>query len=1223
MSLQSQLTNRGTRMTEHFSQLYTRFESAIRITSPQQEPKEQKKLSPEEQETNKCSPLKYSDLSQDTLNSDVINTEGISLSAAGSPNDSSDHSTYGSPELTLGDLLETSKVHNATIGSIRVMELPPELNKSVGSDGKRREKPVCFSKIKMIDKCSTAKKLGEMEGARSRRQSPMHGKRAKRRLSEEFDEQAKDKNSKVVTTHKAVNSPVKEVPDNIHEVHGVYFESREDADKQCNAPSEEDTWYVTMDDPHIYENIEFKQKEINVDEATPATRSPKESTPQNTPPTKSPRTDSSEQTSTLKKLTAVKHRMEKIIQDLGCPEDTLSLSESMCSTLKKDRSHSVDDLMTSDMSVQLSDSMYDPINLSSQLWGHVSPPRQPPSPETIRKRLFSTSRNNSPMANADPADDGTILWATSFSESLLSSTKSQKCHGLMQSKSSAFRPYTKSSSSSKKKPKGSSSSSKKHKYSESVNPPNNVDYICKNDSARAEILKSVSKRLFETPNLDDMEPVALPDLSISDLKSSNFQMTKWFSTPKLMAPSNDGNDTKGEESLSGDGDKTLIANSPSPRSTVSSDSGHGSCLSASPLHSNGKDSSNKPNNEQMSAKIGKNGDNEPIYETIGDTDSCAALKGATCPEKEEEDEVSPADHTYARIEETISLKPPALPDRLCEYNLFERVENEAKMKLESPKKAVDNSLYSRVDKCQHCSTCPNCHPQQPAPTKNQRPVHPDDIVRKTDIVDMDAFHRYTVADVLESMERLADEIPEPQAQFTRSKSRQSLYGMISDQKTRREISQALALETKLKQNANKYCPTLSHPTNQPLKPIENLYSGIGHRSFQEDEVPGSYKTMPISKVNRLVCVERDELHKENQSLNSSRFSKDDTYRRSTRSRDRSIKKGNQSRSKSMVSENRSLLSSDDEHHSYCNVKEPQFFDRGSRRSLLRSHARRIKPNAQNKSSDNGHNKSQSMDKSVSGERGAFAQTLKKPVPQPQRQTQPLHQPNQKSQGLTIASQHPPQQVQQIIQSTQRVQRQVHQPAQPAWNPHSQAPTAQQPVHRVPVQANQPSARQGIQSRALHAPSQASKEKPNLDLKQAFGTQQTQEIINQMFIQGGKDPFSQRHQIPTEPSLPEDPLRRHSDIYHLRRPSALEENHLSAMIVAPPPKPNTSFSKVARRQPDKKKTQGRPASTVVDTTVVSGYADKGKDVEPLGLFRRTRSAMHLKWKGSTTSREIFC
>ncbi|ELU04761.1 hypothetical protein CAPTEDRAFT_186048 [Capitella teleta] len=1042
------ITTRGNRVTEHISQLYGRFESVLRVASPQQPVAETE----EEKET---TPVKYA----------------TPVGGAASPTDEFD-------VISLDDLDETktersSVFHDATIGSIQVLELPTELNKSVDSDGKKREKPVCYNKIKQIDKCSSTKNM------KDRRPSPIHNRKAKRRLSEEFEAQSK---IDARTPKQPVKISPKNIPENIHEVHGVSFGTKPKNESISETITEEDEWFEAEEDQHVYENIQFKEKEVNVDEGLSAKSSAKNSPFHITPP-KHPKGSTPGSGSTMKKLTAVKHRMERIIRELGSPDSTLS--ESMCSTLKKDTSKALtmEDLMNSDSSIQLSDSMYDPVDLSSQLWGKLSPSTTTPShspPETIRKCLFTMSRNNSPVRLGECVENDTIMWANSFNSSTCpeSVTKADIPANATFTKTSAFLPYSKSSE------RKQASTGKKLKYCESVVPANNCDYICMNQSARTEVLKSISKQLFATPTLDDMEPVLLPDLTVSDFKLDRPLMSKWFSTPKLQQQQSLTELIKPGEDSDNEADKTLVAHSPSPKSTTSLDSGHGSCASVSPSEA---------------CDLKKDWADEPIYETIAESDTYAGLDEVTKAKQPELEEDKQANHTYASIEETITPRPPALPERLQEFNLFERLEKAQGTKPANPPKQVLEPKYPTQTKCQNCLNCPSC----PTLQQPQKPVRPEEIIRKTDIVDMDSFHRYTVGDVIESMERLADEIPETRGIIPRSKSRQSLYGMIGDPKTRREISQALELETKLKSNANKYAA--------PLQPTENTYQvgTVGQRSFQEDDFTRNYKTMPISKVNRL-CVERDThvQQKENYPLqHSKQFSQDNTFRQSRRTRDRSASK--KPRSKSIG--NRSVVSDDEP--SYCNLSDTsgtQYFSRGSRRSLLRIQAKKIKP--------------------------------------PKQQEKP---------GWTTT------QAPKVVQAHE--QHQTNVPHQQTTKPH----------------------------------------------QKSFRTaKKTQDIINKMFVD---DSFSSKNTIRHAPSQSQDSTynRRYSDFYG-SRPS-IQENHRTAMIVDNPP--------VAKQRNlnQKPKTQ-RPVSTVIEPKAPEV---KSSSSSILGHFRRTKSAMHLKWKGATTTREIFC
>ena len=186
-------------------------------------------------------------------------------------------------------------------------------------------------------------------------------------------------------------------------------------------------------------------------------------------------------------------------------------------------------------------------------------------------------------------------------------------------------------------------------------------------------------------------------------------------------------------------------NATSPNSCTSADSGRGSCTS----------------NESSYG-----GPEEPIYEIIEEDISSYLKPEAT---------VSPplrevlVENTYASIDCSFNapvIEPPELPPRTYRETLSRHTRNSV------------TSLDSR--ETNH---------------KNKKVVRWEDIVKKTDIVDMNAFHVYTVADVLESFDRLSAHLPQ---------ARDNIFSLIGDERGCENVSKSLELEKKLKDNSHMF-----------------------------------------------------------------------------------------------------------------------------------------------------------------------------------------------------------------------------------------------------------------------------------------------------------------------------------------------------------------------------------------------------------------------------------
>ena len=119
---------------------------------------------------------------------------------------------------------------------------------------------------------------------------------------------------------------------------------------------------------------------------------------------------------------------------------------------------------------------------------------------------------------------------------------------------------------------------------------------------------------------------------------------------------------------------------------------------------------------------------EPIYETIPEVFPTSNIKLSCVPELRNDDLCDPLDNTYERItdlaEDMVPPDPPALPAR------------------NYPRSGRPRSGYK--DKRGRVRDTP----------------HYDDIVKDTDIVDMTSHHIYTVRDVLDSIARLAGDLPD-------------------------------------------------------------------------------------------------------------------------------------------------------------------------------------------------------------------------------------------------------------------------------------------------------------------------------------------------------------------------------------------------------------------------------------------------------------------------------
>ena len=216
--LQSLLTDRGSRMSKQVTQLYSAFEHVISFVSPLHGSRTSAKTRTTTHTTatacNKDTTVNNNTLSDESqLEEDLLDTTLVDESV--SPKSVLQGAAVGSEKWDLSlDIsqvslleslpadfsLDSTSLLDATIEGIQVLELPPALSscKSVDSKGKIRERPVSFSQIRKIDKCST-NKWSTMHSPRGLRHSPFPRGRAKRRLSDEFEQ--KSSNSKNKDAH--------------------------------------------------------------------------------------------------------------------------------------------------------------------------------------------------------------------------------------------------------------------------------------------------------------------------------------------------------------------------------------------------------------------------------------------------------------------------------------------------------------------------------------------------------------------------------------------------------------------------------------------------------------------------------------------------------------------------------------------------------------------------------------------------------------------------------------------------------------------------------------------------------------------------------------------------------------------------------------------------------------------------------------------------------------
>ena len=294
---------------------------------------------------------------------------------------------------------------------------------------------------------------------------------------------------------------------------------------------------------------------------------------------------------------------------------------------------------------------------------------------------------------------------------------------------SAFRPYVPD----KEKPV----------FTECLRTQNiSPSYICMSRRQRRQATKAVSKKLFSTPRLARALDLTESGYASSKMVARRFQAID----PELTYD----------------------------RAPPSVDSGRGGSVSPADDSNGIVKMASLLSEQTIDLTTVTEPEGEPIYESIAD---CTVYSRAA--DFRPDMSISLAEHTYDRIDNITastlmdSPNPPELPP--------------ARTSMEKLPTASDASLDKTVTNSTVSSTRVPSEMRRSASRLSRKPVHLDQGVRKTDVIDQNNYHKYTVNDVLESVERLAGHLPS-------AKNRGNIYSLISDRRTRRQISKCLAKE---------------------------------------------------------------------------------------------------------------------------------------------------------------------------------------------------------------------------------------------------------------------------------------------------------------------------------------------------------------------------------------------------------------------------------------------